>query len=195
MNTVSEHENYEQDSAPQAPPEPDPARMIPPTYPAETRRKKGFPYKSPLLACLLSMFPGLGQVYIGYYQRGFVHIFIVATAILILNSNAAAIAPMIGTLLAFFWIYNIIDAGRRATLYNQAIDGIAGIEMPKDMKLTEGGSMIGGALLIAFGVIILLNTRFDISMAWLEDWWPVGIVGLGVYLIYKARKNGQKEIN
>jgi hypothetical protein len=96
-------------------------------------------------------------------------------------------------LLPFFWIYSMIDAGRRASLYNQAIDGIDGIEMPKDMKLAEGGSLVGGAVLILVGIIMLMNTRFDISMAWLEEWWPLGIVALGGYLIYKARVNGREE--
>ena len=30
-------------------------------------------YKSPMLAGFLSVMPGLGQVYVGYYQVGFVH--------------------------------------------------------------------------------------------------------------------------
>ena len=37
--------------------------------------------KSPGLACFLSLMPGLGQVYVGYYQRGFVHAAVVAALI------------------------------------------------------------------------------------------------------------------
>jgi len=39
----------------------------------DTRRK------SPAIAAILSMMPGLGQVYVGYYQRGFVHAVVVAS--------------------------------------------------------------------------------------------------------------------
>ena len=38
--------------------------------------------------------------------------------------------PLLGIFLAFFFIYNIVDAGRRAIYYNFAINGVQGIEMP-----------------------------------------------------------------
>ena len=87
--------------------------------------------------------------------------------------------------LAFFWLYNIVDAGRRAALYNQALDGIGNLEMPKDLELPFGGSLAGGAALAALGVILLLNTRFDMSLAWVGEWWPLALVLFGGYLIAK----------
>jgi TM2 domain-containing membrane protein YozV len=193
MNTAEEREHYQDEDRAPMENEAEAQRKVSPTYPAEVRRRKGFPYKSPLLASLLSCFPGLGQIYIGYYQRGFTHAIIVATTITALASGIGGLTPMFGVLLAFFWIYNIIDAGRRASLYNQAVDGIEGIEMPQEIKLGGGGSVAGGVLLIAIGLVLFLHTRFDVSMAWVEEWWPLGAVILGVYLIYKARTNGKRD--
>ncbi len=195
MNTAEERESYQDESQDRTDGGIDAPRSARPTYPAEVRRRRGFPYKSPLLASLLSCFPGLGQIYIGYYQRGFTHAIIVAVAITALASGIGSLTPLFGVLLAFFWIYNIIDAGRRASLYNQAVDGVENIEMPQDIKLGGGGSMAGGALLIAIGFVLFLYTRFDVSMVWLEEWWPLGAVVLGVYLIYKARTNGKQDEN
>ncbi len=193
MNTAENREQYQDDNhrsqehAGEAP------RQVAPSYPADVRRRKGFPYKSPLLASLLSCFPGLGQIYIGYYQRGFTHAIIVAVTITALAGGIGGLTPLFGLLLAFFWIYNIIDAGRRASLYNQAVDGVESIEMPQDIKLGGGGTIAGGGLLIAIGAVLFLNTRFDMSMAWLQEWWPLGVVVLGAYLIYKARTDSARE--
>ncbi len=201
MNTVEEREDYRSESQPSAapptslPPPVEAAPPVAPAYPAEGRRRRGFPYKSPLLATVLSFFPGLGQVYVGYYQRGFTHAIIMAVIITALSSGMGNLTPMFALLLAFFWIYNIIDAGRRASLYNQAIDGVNSIEMPKDMKLGEGGSMVGGVLLVAIGTILFLYTRFDVSLDWLEDWWPLGAVALGGHLIYKSLTNKRRKEN
>ena len=43
--------------------------------------------KSPLVATLLSCMPGLGQIYVGYYQQGFINMLVVASTIAILSSG------------------------------------------------------------------------------------------------------------
>jgi TM2 domain-containing membrane protein YozV len=43
--------------------------------------------KSPLFATFLSAMPGLGQVYVGYYQRGFINAVVVGTLIALLTST------------------------------------------------------------------------------------------------------------
>lgn len=145
--------------------------------------------KSPLLAMLLSLMPGLGQVYVGYYQRGFIHILVVGTVIAFLASGGPMnpIIPLAGLFLAFFWLYNIVDAGRRASLYNQALAGTESIAPPEDFKMpAAGGSIVGGLCLIGLGAIFLSNTLFDISLAWVEDWWPVALFIPGVWLIVRS---------
>jgi len=156
--------------------------------PASVTRIRDSRSKSPVLASILSLMPGLGQVYIGYYQRGFAHAGIVAIMITALSTgDLDGLTPLVAISLAFFMLYNIIDAGRRAALYNQALAGEESIELPEDFKLPSfGGSIFGGAVLIGVGVILLMNTRFDISMAWIEEWWPMAPILLGVYLVVKA---------
>ena len=36
------------------------------------------------------------------------------------------------------------------------------------------------------GLILLANTRFGVSLDWIEDWWPVAIIAFGGYLAYRA---------
>ena len=151
------------------------------------------PRKSPFLAGLLSLMPGMGQVYVGYYRLGFLHGIGFGATIAFLSSGGGpfgALVPAVSYLLAFFIVYNIIDAVRRANFYNSALDGAKGIDLP-DMNGALPkfeGSVGGGVALIAIGVLLLSNTLLGVPLDWLASWWPAGFIGLGGYLLAKARR-------
>jgi len=158
-------------------PAPEPYRVV------ETQRK------SPGLAAFLSaIMPGLGQVYVGYYQRGFLHAVVFGMLITVLSwGRLDTLAPMFGTFLGFFYLYNVIDAARRASFFNRAMTGSEPFTPAEDFKsLGPGGSLLAGGLLVLFGILVLLETRFNISMEWIEEWWPLAPIALGVYLVVKA---------
>jgi high-affinity Fe2+/Pb2+ permease len=88
----------------------------------------------------------------------------------------------------------MIDAFRRASLYNHALAGGREIDLPDDISLpTFRGSIIGGVAIAAVGAILLLNTRFGMSLAWVEQWWPAAILLFGVYLVWKGVQERQKQ--
>ena len=126
------------------------------------------------------------QIYVGYYKLGFIHNVVFASTIMLLTTRLPdPMYPLLGIFLAFFFIYNIVDAGRRAIYYNLALDGVEGIEMPS-MNLSVpsfGGSFAGGLVLVGVGVVLLSNTLLGVSLDWIEELWPIA---LGVYLIVKA---------
>ncbi len=175
------------------------ANTTPPPPPASERAPTAPPQlgasdpriKSPVIAGALSLMPGLGQVYVGYYQRGFVHILVIAGLVALMASDTLGpLLPLAGLFFAFFWLYNVIDAARRASLYNQALAGGEDIELPADFKApTFGGSIAGGLAFVAAGAILLANTRFGMSLEWIEDWWPAALILFGGYLIYKATQD------
>ena len=176
-----------------APPPPPVGQAVPASMPGAMPRLQR---KSPFLAGLLSLMPGIGQIYVGYYAIGFIHIAVFVTTIFLLVRMSvnpfSALTPALGVFLGFFVVYNIVDACRRAILYNLALDGMQGIELP-DMnaslpKLQLQGSVPGGAALIALGVVLLSNTLLGFSLDWLARWWPLGLVGLGAWLVAKARE-------
>jgi hypothetical protein len=150
-------------------------------------------YKSPAVATMLSLMPGLGQAYVGYYQQGFTNILVVAATITLLSSDRIrGLEPFLGVFLAFFWIFNMIDAARRAHHYNRSAAGLGGESVPEDFKLPgTGGSLLGGAVLVVLGVLFLLDLNFDVSLAWIENWWPALLVIFGANLIYKARQKAK----
>ena len=152
--------------------------------------------KSPVLAMVLSLMPGLGQVYIGYYRRGFIHILVVAGVISFLASVSEEhpLVPLFGLFLAFFWLYNVVDAGRRASLYNGALVGEETIDPPSDFQMPgRWGAAVAGVCLIALGGILLSNTLFGISLKWIESWWPVALFLPGIWLIFRSFQERAKK--
>jgi len=150
--------------------------------------------KSPLLAAVLSVAPGLGNVYIGYYVRGFTIASTFGLIILMAAMTREPVAPIFGMAAFFVWMFNIIDAGRMAALYNHAMTGRGAVELPEDFKLPKmGGSIVGGAILLLFGAIAMSNTVFGISLDWIETWWPVFPIALGAYLLFRGVQDYQKQ--
>jgi hypothetical protein len=169
------------------PPGPIPPVYAPPVWDPRLAARR----KNPAVAGLLSfLMPGLGQVYLGYYQRGFVHAGVFALLVVALASGAArGIEPLFGISLAFWYMYNVVDAVRRASLLNQALAGYAAAPLPEDFKMPEGrSSLLVGALVTALGCILLASSRFDFNLDWLADWWPLFIILLGLNMVYRAWK-------
>ena len=138
--------------------------------------------KSPALAGFLSMLPGLGQAYVGYYVSGFINIMVVGAIISLLGSNNVRGAePFLGLFLAFFWVFNIIDAVRTAKLYNLFAVGEAESPVPTDSPL------LGGIALVVIGLLLTLTVTFDIDLDWLENVWPLFLLALGLYLLWRYR--------
>jgi hypothetical protein len=147
--------------------------------------------KSAVLAGVLSLFPGLGQIYVGYYQKGFLHCGIMAVTIAMLSSypfnRSDGLTPLLALFLSFFWLYNIIDAARTASLYNDALNGLSAQELPAFRSgFSRSSSLATGLILFVLGFMAFLGTKFDVSMEWLATWWPVVPMIGGAYLVFRG---------
>lgn len=148
--------------------------------------------RSPWLAGLLSLMPGLGQIYVGYYRRGITQFLTFALLLLFISNEFGGdqIVPVVAIGMAFLVFYAVIDAMRRATLYNMALTGIEEIEMPRDFEWPAmtgvRGSIFGGSVLVFVGLSLFLHTRFDVPLDWIAEWWPLAITIFGAYLVYRA---------
>lgn len=204
MNHTPEHvQEFSQESAAGARPQEPVGRGAAPGPARGDRALAGREYflddprrKSPILASLLSAMPGLGQIYVGYYQQGFINVLVVGSIIALLSRRVVwQLEPLLGIFLAFFWLYNVVDAGRRASFYNNTLAGLTRVDIPEDFSMPKGrGTLAGGAALVVFGLILFGHTMYRLSLDWLEQWWPMAIIGLGAYLVYQAlvaRRAGQ----
>lgn len=185
--SATEPAAYETPTVQASRPVADPAyAAYPPRPPTPLRDPR---LKSPGLAALFSLMPGLGQVYMGYYPRGFVNVVVVAGIISVLASTNGEepFVPLLAMFMAFFWMYNMIDAARLATLYNRALAGGREPDLPEGFQLPGmGGSILGGSILLAAGFVVLLHTRWGVRLDWLREWWPLVPMLFGVYLVGKA---------
>ncbi len=115
---------------------------------------------------------------------------LIAAAIIALLSSGSArgLEPLLGMLIAFFWIFNMVDANRRASHYNRALDGLGAEEIPEDFQMPGAkGSVPAGVILIVLGGLILMDLNTNWSMEWVENWWPIILVIFGGWLVLKAR--------
>ncbi len=151
--------------------------------------------KSPGLAAVLSIFPGLGQVYVGALARGFTYAGVFAAFVLLLSSDASEqVKPAIGMMFAFFYLYNLFDAARMANLFNDTADGATLEELRRDFLAGIGqrGSIGGGLALLAGGLLFAMHTWFGLSLEVLEDWWPLLPIGFGAWLLWAGIRDRRK---
>jgi len=172
-----------------------PSQYAPPVIPRKELRDSR--YKYPILATVLSLMPGLGQIYVGYYQQGFINVVVVAGLITLLNSSGARfLTPFLAFFLAFYWMYNMVDAYRKAAFYNHAMVGLRKFELPEGEQLPgTHGSLFGGGVLIVAGVIALAYTRFGLPLEWIARWWPVALILFGAYLLYQSVSYRKRQQN
>ena len=139
-----------------------------------------FERKRPLLAAVLSGFPGLGNVYNGLYLRGLIQFLIVAALMTLLDRRGT---PFLVMSMLFFWAFSILDAYRQAVLINYGYAQDLGLlDQPQRPKAGQGG-LIAGFILTILGLIALVEQYVPVDLDWLYDLWPLLLVGIGIWLI------------
>jgi hypothetical protein len=146
--------------------------------------------KVPVLAGFLSFFPGMGNIYNGLYFRGLTFFLIVAGLMGIAQSENGH--ELFGFAVAFFWIFNILDAYRQATLINLGYAQDLGLtDLPSNPRAAQGG-LAAGVILLLIGLVGTLDRYFRIVLSWLFDSWPVILMLVGAGLIVAALRQRSK---
>lgn len=171
---------------PPQPPYPvgDPARPLPSSGP------------NPAVAGILAgFFPfGVGAVYCSQYAKGLAHLLIFV--MLIFGADHAGRWDFIfGIGIAFFYVYQIIDAVRTAHALQ------AGQPAPDPMGLGQTFSMgdkfdsgkvpVGAVVLIGLGVLFLLHTM-GIMENGFERFWPLILIFLGGWMFYRGYERSRR---
>src|SRR5271155_2764194 len=138
---------------------------------------------SPGLAFVLGLIPGVGAIYNGQYAKGLVHVIIIGLTISILSNGAArGFEPLLGLLLAGFWFYMAFEA------YHTAVRRQRGLVVDEFSSLFPmrgtNNFPVAPILLIVLGVIFLLNNLDLFEMERVIRYWPVLLIGLGLYMLF-----------
>jgi hypothetical protein len=144
---------------------------------------------------LAGFFPfGVGAVYCSQYAKGLAHLAIMVFLIVAQTQDIPGyMHAVLGLGIAFFYVYQIIDAVRTAKaiqLGEPAPDpfglasmfGGGGPTSPAGERTTTTKIPTAAVVLIGLGVLFLINTAFDFS---LHRYWPLILIVLGVYLFAK----------
>lgn len=144
------------------------------------------PGVSPGLAFLLGLIPGVGAVYNGQYAKGLIHAVVFGLIISIQSSGAASgLEPLFGMIAAIWFFYMAFEAYHTALKRQrgEAVDEFSSL-FPLSRPGAGKGFPVGPVLLIAFGVIFLLNTLELVRLYEVLRFWPVFLIVLGGYMLY-----------
>jgi hypothetical protein len=152
---------------------------------------------NPAVAGILAgFFPiGVGAVYTGQYTKGLVYLGITVLTIIAQAQDIPGLAhAALGIFMAFFWVYQIIDAAKSAKAIQMgepvpdpmglaSVFGSGGTAASPAGEKAEGTKIpLAAAVLIGLGVLFLINTAFDFS---LHRYWPLILIALGVWAFAK----------
>lgn len=141
-------------------------------------------HKSPGLAVFFSLLPGLGHIYLGLYQRG-VAFFAAFLAALWLSDHA----DLSGAIVAFVFFFAMFDAHRMAGLLGTSplpMQQAGTLNVPTN--LSKGNLTLGVVLLLA-GALLLYSNFYPLDLSFLADWWPLGLILFGLWLLVRDLKS------
>ena len=198
-----EDNRYDSQAPPAALPPPPP----PPVYATEPALPRSVPTvvvekKSPGLAGILSgIFPGLGHLYLGLYQRSFKVAAVFVGCIWAVSSGfmGGHLTPIFGMGIAFIWFFGIIDAVRQAKAINSGQVEVSGLASEPTLRAAREStsSLTWGVILVGLGTLWLLDRYVDLDAFWavVEDWLApasfilFGLILITTYVIKKRRHN------
>lgn len=135
---------------------------------------------SPGLAFILGLIPGVGAIYNGQYGKGLLHV-VVFGFIIALQDQSSSFQALYGLLIPTFVFYMAFEAMHTA---KRRLEGLPVDEFSSLAPLGGQGFPVGPILLMAAGVVFLLANLELISIRAMMRWWPVGLIGLGAYMLY-----------
>jgi hypothetical protein len=151
---------------------------------------------NPAVAGILAgFFPfGVGAVYCSQYAKGLAHL-IIFVMLIFASDHAGRWDFVFGIGIAFFYVYQIIDAVRtaRALQEGQPAPDPLGLGQAFSMgeKFDAGKVPIGAVILIGLGVLFLLHTM-GIMEYGLDRFWPLLLILLGAWMFYRNYERARR---
>jgi hypothetical protein len=146
---------------------------------------------SPGVAFALGLIPGVGAIYNGEFVKAAIHILIFGTLITIDNQIGFGEA-IFGLLTLGFYMYMPFEAYYTAKKRRLKMQGIE-LETPIDRLQQKFDSvkerdLWGGIALVVIGGLLLLGNLGIFSMLMIgRFFWPIVLVGLGIWLLTKRQ--------
>ena len=141
---------------------------------------------SPGLAFLLGLIPGVGAIYNGQYVKGLIHVVVLGILISIVSSSEASggLEPLFGMMIGVWVFYMAFEAYHtaRKRQLGQKVDEFSSL-VP--LHGQQSSFPVGPAILIALGLLFLLNNMEIVRFSQIIRYWPIALIALGVYMLYE----------
>jgi TM2 domain-containing membrane protein YozV len=148
---------------------------------------------SPGLAFLLGLIPGVGAIYNGQYVKGLIHVVVLGILISIVSSSEAAggLEPLFGMMIGVWVFYMAFEAYHtaRKRQLGQPVDEFSSL-VP--LHGQRASFPVGPAILIAVGLLFLLNNMEIIRFSQIIRYWPIALIALGVYMLYERLSTSEQ---
>ena len=151
------------------------------------RRMEG----SPALAFVLGFIPGVGAIYNGQYAKGLIHAVIFGILVSLLDSRRFlsyqhAPPEVLLAMLLVAWIFYMPFEAYHTAVRRRVHAPVEEYSSLVDLS-PEAPSRrypLGPVILIALGVLLLLNTLDLLNFELIARFWPVLLIAAGVYMLY-----------
>ena len=140
---------------------------------------------SPALAFLLGLIPGVGAIYNGQYVKGLIHVVVFGLLVGIVHSDeAAGLEPLFGMLIPAWIFYMAFEAYHTAKKrrLGQGVDEFSSL-ISSHGHSRRSAFPVGPAVLIAVGVLFLLNNLDILRVRQLFRYWPIVLIAVGIYML------------
>jgi len=140
------------------------------------------PPKNPVIATLLSMFPGLGLVYTGNIMKALAYMSVTGCLIVLLVNCDGTDVIAFSLLLGGFYIFQIFDSFEDARKSRTR-------HARTDNGLSLNSTLFSGLLLLGIGIIFQLASLNIIRYRDITSFWPLVLVALGAKFIHGYFQN------
>lgn len=148
---------------------------------------RNFEIKSPGLAALLSLIPGLGSAYNGLIIKALVHF---AVIVGLWEISDLFHSKLFGWGGFAFYVYSMFNAFQDAKRLNSGAD-LSGEEAKLKQILREKTNVWGTGL-IGIGALAIL--RWILPYSFISGLWPLLLIGLGIYLLFMYRHEAKPRV-
>jgi Domain of unknown function (DUF5668)/B-box zinc finger len=144
------------------------------------------PGASPGLAFLLGFIPGVGAIYNGQYVKGLIHVVVMGLLISITGNEEMSgnLQPLFGMMIGAWVFYMAFEAYHTAKKrqLGEPVDEFSSI-VPRHGQHSR--FPLAPTVLIAVGLIFLLHNLDILRIGQILRYWPIALIGLGVYMLYE----------
>jgi hypothetical protein len=135
----------------------------------------------------LGLIPGVGAIYNAEYFKAALHLIVFATLVTLADGTGRGGETIFGFLAFGFYVYMPFEAYYTAKKRKLALEGINLItpfdQLNDQLGLNGNLELWGGVLLVAVGVLFLLDNFNLVPLAQVKRFWPVILVLIGFFMI------------